>query len=47
MAVEARVTDYPMSIDGLPTLSEGGRWIEVHSPATGELVGRVPDGTST
>ena len=45
MAVEARVTDYPMSIDGLPTLSEGGRWIEVHSPATGELVGRVPDGT--
>ncbi|MEO8437856.1 MAG: aminobutyraldehyde dehydrogenase [Chloroflexota bacterium] len=38
-------TDYPMIIDGEPTLSESGRWIEVRSPATGELVGRVPDGT--
>ena len=44
MAVEV-TTDYPMFIDGVPTPSLGGRWIEVRSPATRELVGRVPDGT--
>ncbi|MEP6639186.1 MAG: aldehyde dehydrogenase family protein, partial [Chloroflexota bacterium] len=45
MAVEVTTPDYPMIIDGKPASSDGGRWIEVRSPATGELVGRVPDGT--
>ncbi|MFI5040444.1 MAG: aminobutyraldehyde dehydrogenase [Acidimicrobiales bacterium] len=44
MAVEV-TTDYPMLIDGVPTPSLSGRWLEVWSPATRELVGRVPDGT--
>ena len=44
MAVEV-TTDYPMLIDGVPTPSTSGRWLEVRSPATRELVGRVPDGT--
>jgi betaine-aldehyde dehydrogenase len=44
MAVEV-TTDYPMFIDGTSVASSGGRWIEVRSPATRELVGRVPDGT--
>jgi betaine-aldehyde dehydrogenase len=46
MADAVIATDYPMFIDGAPTTSASGRWIEVRSPATGELVGRVPDGTS-
>ena len=37
--------DLPMLIDGKPVGPAGGTWIEVHSPATGELVGRVPAGT--
>ena len=45
MAVEVTATDYPMFIDGAPATSASGRWIEVRSPATRELVGRVPDGT--
>ncbi len=45
MAIEARPTDYPMFIDGAATASSSGRWIEVRSPATRELVGRVPEGT--
>jgi betaine-aldehyde dehydrogenase len=45
MAIETRVTDYPMFIDGVSSPSEGGGWIEVRSPATREVVGRVPDGT--
>jgi betaine-aldehyde dehydrogenase len=44
MAVEV-TRDYPMFIDGKPVPSSGGRWLEVRSPATRELVGRVPDGT--
>ena len=44
MAVEV-TRDYPMVIDGVPATSGSGRWIEVRSPATRELVGRVPDGT--
>jgi betaine-aldehyde dehydrogenase len=44
MAVEVAI-DYPMLIDGAPATSSGGRWIDVGSPATRELVGRVPDGT--
>jgi betaine-aldehyde dehydrogenase len=46
MAVEAPVTDYPMFIDGASVPSSSGRWIEVRSPATRELVGRVPEGTA-
>ncbi|MEO5885159.1 MAG: aminobutyraldehyde dehydrogenase [Candidatus Limnocylindrales bacterium] len=45
MAVEVSTTDYPMYIDGTSVPSASGRWIEVRSPATRELVGRVPDGT--
>jgi betaine-aldehyde dehydrogenase len=44
MAVEVAI-DYPMLIDGVPATASGDRWIEVRSPATRELVGRVPDGT--
>ena len=44
MAVQV-TTDYPMFIDGVSTPSTSGRWLEVCSPATRELVGRVPDGT--
>ena len=44
MAVEV-ATDYPMLIDGAPATASGARWIEVRSPATRDLVGRVPDGT--
>ena len=39
------VRDYPMFIDGSPVEATGGAWLEVRSPATGELVGRVPAGT--
>jgi betaine-aldehyde dehydrogenase len=45
MAIETPVTDYPMFIDGASVPSSSGRWIEVHSPATRDIVGRVPDGT--
>ena len=44
MAVEV-TTDYPMFIDGVSATSSSERWLEVRSPATRELVGRVPDGT--
>ena len=44
MAVEV-TADYPMFIDGMPAASSSGRWLEVRSPATRELVGRVPEGT--
>ena len=44
MAVEV-ATDYQMFIDGAPSGSDSGEWLEVRSPATGELVGRVPAGT--
>jgi betaine-aldehyde dehydrogenase len=45
MTVEV-TRDYPMIVDGIATPSTGGRWLEVRSPATRELVGRVPDGTA-
>jgi betaine-aldehyde dehydrogenase len=45
MAIEAHVTDFLMLIDGESVPSTSGRWIEVRSPATRELVGRVPEGT--
>ena len=38
-------TDHRMFIDGKRVDSTSGAWLEVHSPATGELVGRVPAGT--
>ena len=44
MAVQV-ATDYRMFIDGASVASTSGAWLEVHSPATGELVGRVPAGT--
>jgi betaine-aldehyde dehydrogenase len=46
MAIETvTATDYRMFIDGEYVDSSGGEWIEVRNPATGELVGRVPQGT--
>jgi betaine-aldehyde dehydrogenase len=44
MAVAA-TTDLSMIIDGRPAEAAGGEWLEVRSPATGALVGRVPAGT--
>ena len=44
MAVEV-ATDFHMFIDGGPVGSTSGDWLEVRSPATRELVGRVPAGT--
>lgn len=40
------VRDYPMFIDGASAEATGGTWLEVRSPATGGLVGRVPAGTT-
>ena len=37
--------DFPMFIDGRSVEASEGAWLEVHNPATGELVGRVPAGT--
>ena len=39
------VTELKMFIDGQWVDASGGGWIDVRSPATGELVGRVPAGT--
>ncbi len=39
--------DYPMFIDGAAVDATGGAWLEVHSPATGALVGRVPAGAES
>jgi len=44
MAIEA-AQSHPMFIDGEHVEASSGEWLEVHSPATGELVGRVPAGT--
>jgi betaine-aldehyde dehydrogenase len=43
MVVEV-ATDHLMFIDGASRASVSGEWLEVRSPATGELVGRVPAG---
>lgn len=40
-----RATEWPMVIDGERVASGSGAWMEVRSPATGELVGSVPRGT--
>jgi betaine-aldehyde dehydrogenase len=45
MAV-ATVTELKMLIGGEWVESVSGEWIDVRSPATGELVGRVPKGTA-
>ncbi|MEO8208430.1 MAG: aldehyde dehydrogenase family protein, partial [Chloroflexota bacterium] len=39
-------TDLQMIIDGEAVGSESGAWLDVRSPATGEIVGRVPSGTA-
>ncbi|HEY3522947.1 MAG TPA: aminobutyraldehyde dehydrogenase [Candidatus Limnocylindrales bacterium] len=44
MAVDV-ANDVPMSIGGQAVESASGEWLEVRSPATGELIGRVPAGT--
>ena len=41
-----RATDWKMIIDGHEVEAIGGAWTEVRSPATGQLVGRVPSGKS-
>jgi betaine-aldehyde dehydrogenase len=41
------VRDFPMFIDGASAASSSGSWLDVRSPATGALVGRVPAGTET
>ena len=43
MATEI-VTDQRMFINGRSVDAAGGGWLDVHSPATGVLVGRVPEG---
>src|SRR5436190_11613971 len=44
MVVESAALDRPMVIDGADSEAADGGWIEVRSPASGELVGRVPAG---
>jgi betaine-aldehyde dehydrogenase len=44
MAIGA-TTDLPMIVDGVATAAVEGGWLEVHSPATRELIGRVPAGS--
>ncbi len=44
MAIEAGQS-YRMFIDGEQADASSGEWLDVHSPATGELVGLVPAGT--
>ncbi|MBA3779730.1 MAG: aldehyde dehydrogenase family protein, partial [Chloroflexi bacterium] len=41
MAVQT-LTELKMYIGGEWVESSSGDWVEVHNPATGELVGRVP-----
>jgi acyl-CoA reductase-like NAD-dependent aldehyde dehydrogenase len=45
MAVDV-APDLAMFIDGNAAESVSGDWLEVRSPASGQLVGRVPAGTS-
>jgi betaine-aldehyde dehydrogenase len=45
VAIGTITVEQPMFIDGARTPSMSGRWLEVRSPATRELIGRVPDGT--
>ncbi len=43
----AEVVPFPMFIDGAPSEADSGDWLDVRSPATGAVVGRVPAGTET
>jgi betaine-aldehyde dehydrogenase len=45
MAVQT-ITQLQMFIDGSWCDASGGAWVEVRSPATGEVVGRVPSATA-
>ncbi len=45
MVAEA-VREFPMFIDGASAAAAGGGWLEVRSPASGSLVGRVPAGSA-
>lgn len=44
MVAEA-VREFPMFIDGEPAAASSGGWLDVRSPATRAIVGRVPAGT--
>lgn len=46
MTTGQQIAVVPMYVDGRPMDSRSGTWLEVRSPATGELVGRVPAGTA-
>jgi betaine-aldehyde dehydrogenase len=46
VAIDA-TTDLPMIVDGEATEATDGGWLDVRSPATGELVGRAPAGSPT
>ncbi|MER3418571.1 MAG: aldehyde dehydrogenase, partial [Chloroflexota bacterium] len=46
MTTGQQIADVPMYVDGRPMDSRSGTWLEVRSPATGELVGRVPAATA-
>ena len=45
MAIET-LTEMKMWIDGGWAESSSGTWIDVRNPATGQVIGRVPAGTS-
>jgi acyl-CoA reductase-like NAD-dependent aldehyde dehydrogenase len=42
-----KLQDMPMLIDGKLVASESGRWMESVNPATEEVIGRTPEGTTT
>ena len=46
MAIQTAPTDLRMFIGGRGVESASGRWLDVSSPASGELIGRVPAGTA-
>ena len=41
-----KLQDMPMLIDGKLVASESGRWMESVNPATEEVIGRTPEGTT-
>jgi betaine-aldehyde dehydrogenase len=45
MAIASEPKAYPMFVDGASVEASGGEWIEVRSPATGDVIGRVPAGS--
>ncbi len=46
MAIDTGAVDLRMVIDGEAVDARSGEWMEVRSPATGELVGRAPRGAA-